>query len=100
MSFFDSITKNPKLNAAVKKTAEARISESSKADQLFKRVYQDFAEVVAGEPLIAEALYYWGFALLHQAKTKSGSEAAKLYQEAISWRGNRWRRCLYGAGSG
>ena len=84
MSFFDSITKKSKLKAAIKKTAEARTSEGSKADQLFKRVYQDYAEVVAGEPLIAEALYNWGFALLHQAKTKSGSEAAKLYQDAIA----------------
>lgn len=84
MSFFDSITKRPKLNAAIKKTAEARNSESNKADQLFKRIYQDYAEVVAGEPLIAETLYNWGFALLHQAKTKSGSEAAKLYQDAIA----------------
>lgn len=84
MSFFDSITKKSKLKAAIKKTAEARTSEGSKADQLFKRVYQDYAEVVAGEPLIAEALYNWGFALLHQAKTKSGSEAARLYQDAIA----------------
>jgi hypothetical protein len=84
MSFFDSITKKSKLNAAIKKTAEARTSEGSKADQLFKRVYQDYAEVVANEPLLAEALYNWGFALLHQAKTKSGSEAAKLYQDAIA----------------
>lgn len=84
MSFFDSITKKSKLNAAIKKTAEARTSEGSKADQLFKRVYQDYAEVVANEPLLAEALYNWGFALLHQAKTKSGSEAARLYQDAIA----------------
>lgn len=84
MSFFDSITKKSKLKTAIKKTAEARTSEGSKADQLFKRAYQDYAEVVAGEPLIAEALYNWGFALLHQAKAKSGSEAAKLYQDAIA----------------
>ncbi|MFU8787494.1 MAG: TPR end-of-group domain-containing protein [Methylobacter sp.] len=71
------------MKAAVKQTAEARNSEGAKAEQLFKRVYQDYAEVVAGELLVAEALYNWGFALLHQAKTKSGEQAETLYQEAI-----------------
>ncbi|MDO9140289.1 MAG: hypothetical protein U1E09_11380 [Methylococcales bacterium] len=83
MSFFDSITKKSKLKAAVKQTMAARNSEGSKADQLFKRVYQDYAEIVAGELLIAEALYNWGFALLHQAKNKSGEQAEALYQDAI-----------------
>lgn len=83
MSFFESITKKSKLKAAIKQTTEARNSEGSKADQLFNKVYQDYADVVANELVIAEALYNWGFALLHQAKTKSGEQAAKLYQEAI-----------------
>ncbi len=84
MSFFESITKKSKLKAANKQTVEARSSEGSKADQLFTKIYHDYAEVVAGEPLIAEALYNWGFALLHQAKTKSGEQAVKLYEEAIT----------------
>lgn len=84
MSFFESITKKSKLKAAIKQTTEARSSEGSKADQIFKKVYQDYAEVVANEPVIAEALYNWGFALLHQARTKSGEQAAKLYQDAIA----------------
>ncbi len=84
MSFFESITKKSKLKAAIKKTTEARSSEGSKSDQLFRMVYQDYAEVVANEPVIAEALYNWGFALLHQARTKSGEQAAKLYQDAIA----------------
>lgn len=84
MSFFDSITKKAKLKAAIKQTTEARSSEGAKADQLFNKVYHDYAEVVANEPLIAEALYNWGFALLHQARTKSGDQAAKLYQDAIT----------------
>jgi hypothetical protein len=84
MSFFESITKKSRLKAAIKQTTEARSSEGSTADQLFKKVYQDFAEVVANEPVIAEALYNWGFALLHQARTKRGDEAAKIYQDAIA----------------
>ncbi len=72
MSFFESITKKSRLKAAIKQTTEARSSEGGMADQLFKKVYQDYAEVVSNEPLIAEALYNWGLALLHQARTKSG----------------------------
>jgi tetratricopeptide (TPR) repeat protein len=84
MSFFESISKKAKLKAAIKQTAEARSIGGHAADQLFKRVYQDYAETVANEPLIAEALYNWGLALLHQARTKSGEAAANLYQDAIA----------------
>ena len=84
MSFFESITKKSKLKAAIKLTTEARNSEGPKADQLYKKVYQDYAEVVANEPLIAEALYNWGFALLHQARAKTAEQAARLYQDAIA----------------
>ncbi|MDP1770856.1 MAG: hypothetical protein Q8L15_01125 [Methylobacter sp.] len=84
MSFFESITKKSRLKTAIKQTTEARSSEGSMADQLFKKAYQDYAEVVSNEPVIAEALYNWGFALLHQARTKRGDEAARLYQDAIA----------------
>lgn len=84
MSLFGAFAKRAKLNSAIKQTAEARKSEAGKADQLFKRVYQGYAEVVSDHPMLAEALYNWGFALLHHAKLKSGEEAAALYQEAIS----------------
>jgi hypothetical protein len=84
MSFFDSISKKAKLKAAIKQTADARSSSGYAADQLYTKVYQDYAEVVANEPLIAEALYNWGLALLHQARTKSREAAANLYQDAIA----------------
>ncbi len=84
MSFFESISKKSKLKATIKQTAEARSSEGHAADQLFKKVYQDYAEVLSNEPLVAEALYKWGVALLHQARTKSGALAADLYQDAIA----------------
>ena len=84
MSFFESITKKSKLKSAIKQTTEARRSEGNVADQLFKKAYEDFADVVANEPVIAEALYNWGFALLHQARTLPAEKAAMLYQDAIA----------------
>lgn len=84
MSLFGAFTKRAKLNSAIKQTAEARKSEVGKADQLFKRVYQGYADVVSDNPLLAEALYNWGFALLHHAKLKSGEEAVAIYQDAIA----------------
>ena len=84
MSLFASISKKSKLNSTIKQTAQARKSEGSAADQLFKSAYKGYAEVMLDDPLRAETLYNWGFALLHQAKTKTGDEAEKLYQDAIS----------------
>ncbi|MGR9087955.1 MAG: TPR end-of-group domain-containing protein [Gammaproteobacteria bacterium] len=83
MSFLDSLTKKSRLNNCIKQTAQARKSEGAKAEQLYQSVYQGYAEVVSDDPLRAEALYYWGHALLHQAKTKTGDEAASLYRDAI-----------------
>ncbi len=84
MSLFASFTKKSKLDATVKQTAQARKSEGVKADQLFKGTYQGYAEVLQDDPLRAAALYHWGFTLLHHAKTKSGDEAIKLYEECIA----------------
>jgi hypothetical protein len=83
MSLIASLTKKSRLNATIKQTAQARKSEGSTADGLFKASYQGYAEVLQDDPLRAEALYNWGFALLHQAKTKAGDEAARIYQDAI-----------------
>ncbi|MGR8942589.1 MAG: TPR end-of-group domain-containing protein [Gammaproteobacteria bacterium] len=83
MSILNSLTKRSRLNSAIKQTKEARKSEGGKADYLFKKVYEDYADIVHDDPLRAEALYFWGHALLHQAKTKSGEEAASLYRDAI-----------------
>jgi hypothetical protein len=83
MSLIASFTKKSKLNETIKQTAQARKSEGITADGLFKAAYQGYAEVLRDDPLRAEALYNWGFALLHQAKTKTGDEAARIYQDAI-----------------
>jgi len=83
MSLISSFTKKSKLNATIEQTAKARKSEGSTADGLFKASYQGYAEVLQDDPLRADALYNWGFALLHQATTKTGAEEARIYQEAI-----------------
>lgn len=84
MSLISSFKKRSTLDAAIKQVAQARKSEGGKADQLYKGAYQGFASVVADNLLIAEALYHWGFALLHEAKTLSSDHAVAVYENAIS----------------
>lgn len=83
MAFWDSFTKQSKLDTYKRQTAEARKNEGAKADHLFKAACAGFAEIVHDDPIRAQALYFWGNALLHQAKTKTGSEALSIYKEAI-----------------
>ena len=90
MSLLASFTKKSKLNATIEQTAKARKSEGSTADGLYKAAYQGYADVLQDDPLRADTLYNWGFALLHQAKTKTGDEAARIYQDAI----DRFAFCL------
>ena len=84
MSLLDLFTKKKTLTAAISQTAKARSSEGKTADSLYKSAYRDYAEVLIGDALRSEALYNWGFALLHQAKIKLDKEAVQLYQDAIS----------------
>lgn len=84
MSFFASFSKKSKLDAAVKKAANARNNEDSIADQLLKDVYQDFADVLTGDALRAETLYQWGVTLLRQAKSKTSPESINIYRNAIA----------------
>ncbi|MEQ1544217.1 hypothetical protein [Methyloglobulus sp.] len=84
MSFFASFTKKSKLDAAVKKADKARKKEGSEADQLLKEVYQDYSDVLTGDPVRAATLYHWGVTLLNQAKTKTPSESINIYRNAIA----------------
>lgn len=84
MSFIDSFFKKSKLEKAIKQSDVARKKEGAEADHRFQSAYQEFAGVIAKDLLYSETLYHWGFALLHQAKTKTGEEAVKLYEEAIA----------------
>ncbi|WGS87999.1 hypothetical protein [Methylomonas sp. UP202] len=84
MSLLSSIKKRSTLDAAIKQVAQARKADGGRAEQLFKGAYQGFASVVSDQPLVADGLYHWGFALLHEAKTKQGQEAVEIYEDAIS----------------
>lgn len=84
MSLFDAIKKKAALKNAINQVAAAREAEGAKADALFSSAYQGFETAIHKELLISESLYNWGFALLHQAKTKSGEQAVALYQDAIA----------------
>jgi len=84
MSFLASFTKKPKLDAAIKKAANARTYEDSVADASHKDVYQDFADIMAGDTLRAATLYHWGVTLLHQAKSKQPPESINIYRNAIA----------------
>lgn len=67
----------------MKQTRIARKYEGAKAEQLFNSAYEGYANVVKKDLTLSEALYNWGFALFHQAKTKQGNEAVNLYKSAI-----------------
>ena len=91
MALLGAFKKKSTLKAAIKQTGLARENEGAKADQLFISAYQGFADVVKGDLIMGEALYNWGFALLHQAKTKNEDESIKIYLDAIS----RFTFCLF-----
>ncbi len=84
MSLFDAIKKKAALKTAINQVVAAREAEGEKADKLFENAYQGFEAAIHKELLISESLYNWGFALLHQAKTKSGEQAVALYQDAVT----------------
>lgn len=84
MSIFDSFWKRSTLDAAIKQVAKARKSQGGMAAQLYQGAYQGFAKVVAGHPLVAESLYHWGFALLHEAGNQAPAQAVATLQDAIS----------------
>lgn len=84
MSLLSSFKKRSTLDAAIKQVAQARKSEGGKAEQLYRGAYQGFASVIADNLLFSEALYNWGFALLHEARSKDADEAIEIYEDAIS----------------
>jgi len=83
MSLLSSFKKRSTLDAAIKQVAQARKSEGGKAEQLYKSAYQGFSGVLADNLIFAEALYHWGFGLLHEAGTKQGAQAAATLEDAI-----------------
>ncbi len=83
MSILSSLTKGSTLKAAINRVTQARQAEGGKAEQLYKSAYQGFAKVIAGDLNTSEALYHWGFALLHEAKDKNIEQSGSLYLDAI-----------------
>ncbi len=84
MSLFDVIKKKAALKNAINQVAKARILSGDTADALYNQAYQNFEVAIHKELLISQTLYQWGFALLHQAKSKTDEQAAALYQEAVT----------------
>lgn len=84
MSLLSSFTKRSTLDAAVKQVAKARKSEAALAEQLYKGAYQGFATVIADNLIVSEALYNWGFALLHEAEIQPKEQAVETLEDAIS----------------
>lgn len=78
-----SFFRKSKLKTAIGHVNKARKREGAEADHHFESAFKGFKEVIDKDLLFTETLYNWGFALLHQAKAKTGDEATKLYQEAI-----------------
>ena len=83
MSIFSSLGKARTLKAAIQQVAEARKNTGGRAEQLYKSAYQAFAKVVEGDLNTAEALYNWGFALLHEAKENASENVRQQLDEAI-----------------
>ena len=84
MSLLSSLTKRSTLDAAVKQVGKARKSEANLADQLYIGAYQGFAKVIADNLIVSEALYHWGFALLHQAEQQAPEQAMQTLQDAAA----------------
>lgn len=84
MSLLSSFKKRSTLDAAIKQVALARKSEPAKAEQLYRGAYQGFASVIADHLIVSEALYHWGFALLHEALSQEAPQAIATYEDAIS----------------
>jgi len=84
MSIFNYLLSGHQFKKAKQLTFDARQEEGEKADQLFQQAYDSFAGISESYSNYADALYYWGFALLHQAQNKSSDQATTLFEEAIN----------------
>ena len=84
MSILGYLLSGSKLEKAKKLTVEARQEKGEKADQLFRQAYDNFSTISKSYSNYADAIYYWGFAILHQAFTKPSNEAIEIFEEAIT----------------
>jgi len=84
MSIHGYLLSGSNLKKAKQLTLDARQQESGNADLLFQQAFKSFAAISESYSNYADALYYWGFALLHQANMKPAEQAEKIFEEAIS----------------
>ncbi len=84
MSILGYLLSGRQLEKAKNLTFEARQEKGEKADQLFQQAYDIFATIPTSSSNHADALYFWGFAILHRAYAKPSNEASKIFEEAIT----------------
>lgn len=84
MSIYHYLLSGSKFKKAKALTLEAQQQPSDEADKLFQQAYNNFSVISKSYSHYADAVYYWGFALLKQAQTKSEKEAISLLEEAIN----------------
>ena len=84
MSILGYLLSGRQIEKAKNLTLEARQEKGEKADQLFQQACDNFATIPESSSNYADALYYWGFAIMHQAFTKPSAEANKIFEQAIT----------------
>jgi len=84
MSIHSYLLSGSHFKKAKQLTFDARQEKGEKADQLFQQAYNNFSAISESYSNYADALYYWGFALLHQAQINSAEKAIKTFEDAIN----------------
>ena len=84
MSIYSYFLSGRILNKAKQLTFDARQESGEKSDLLFQQAYESFSTISESYSNYSDALYYWGFALLHQAQAKPSAEAITIFEEAIN----------------
>jgi hypothetical protein len=84
MSVLNYILSGSKFKKAKILSTAARLEDGEKADQLFKEAYENFSSVSSSRVGYPDALHNWGLALVNQAQKKSGDEAIRILEQAIT----------------
>ena len=84
MSIQSYLMSGSNLKKAKQLTFDARQEKGEKSEQLFQQAFTRFSAISESYSNYADALYYWGFSLLHLAQTKPSEQAEKILEEAIS----------------
>jgi len=83
MGLLGSIIGKSKVKAANKKVQAAReLTDVAEVEKLLKEAMLAYESVESDSSAFKDALYNWGFSLLHLARLKEGDQARGLYEEA------------------